>query len=432
MASNILIVTYYWPPAGGPGVQRWLSMAKYLALFDKKVTILIPDNPNYPIIDESLVNEIPTNLTILKQPIVEPYQIARLFSKKKTKHISSGLIPEKASQSFLDKVLLWIRGNVFIPDARVLWVKPCVKRINHLLQQQSFDTLITTGPPHSLHLIGLKLKQQHPSLQWVADFRDPWTTIGYQQSLYLSQWSQQKHQKLEQAVLNTADKIVVTSNVTKQAFSQLTPKPIKVITNGFDDQQDTSALRGKFKTQKFSMAHLGSWLTHRNPEILWECLEELILENPDFKQNFELRVAGRVSEQILEKIEHYSLSKHLINYGYLSHNETLVLQKETSVLLLIETNSPETKCIIPGKLFEYLISNRPIIAIGPADSDVESIIKTTNTGNYFYYHQKEALKNKILSAFQSHQNNTLSVQAIGIQAYHRKVLTQLFINFLDT
>ena len=173
--KRALIITYYWPPAGGPGVQRWLNFVKYLGEFDVEPVVYAPQNPHYPILDEDLLQQIPTGVEVIKQPVKEPYRLAGMFSKKKTRRISSGIISEK-SPGIIEKLMLYIRGNYFIPDARVGWVKPSVKFLKDYLKEHSFDTIITTGPPHSLHLIGLQLKEIS-GIRWIADFRDPWTTI---------------------------------------------------------------------------------------------------------------------------------------------------------------------------------------------------------------------------------------------------------------
>lgn len=194
--KKTLIITYYWPPAGGPGVQRWLKFVKYLPEFGIEPIVYCPENPNYPIRDESLVNEIPKNITILKQPINEPYGLASLFSKGKSKSISSGVIPKAKKQSWIEKTMLYVRGNYFIPDARKNWVKPSVDFLSVYIKEQHIETIITTGPPHSLHLIGLQLKEKL-GVKWLADFRDPWTTIGYHKDLKLTASSKAKHLDLE-------------------------------------------------------------------------------------------------------------------------------------------------------------------------------------------------------------------------------------------
>ncbi len=419
MKKKVLIITYYWPPAGGPGVQRWLKFVKYLPEFNIEPVVYIPENPNYPIIDDSLLNEVPQSVTIIKQPIKEPYRFASILSEKSSKTISKGIISDNKKQGIVEKLMLYVRGNFFIPDARKSWVKPSAEFLEDYMLKENIKTIITTGPPHSLHLIGLKLKNTL-NYCWIADFRDPWTTIGYHKQLKLTKKSTQKHKDLEKHVLNTADQIIVTSSVTKQEFESLTLKPIEVITNGYDYESV-----GEVSLDlEFSIAHIGSLLSKRNPEILWKVLSDLVNENENFAKDFKLKLVGAVSHDVLNSIENYALTNHLDNTGYVSHSESVVFQKQAQVLLMIEIDSVETKSIIPGKLFEYMVSSRPIISIGPKGSDVEKIIKETNTGDYFYYDDYDTLKLVILKHYEAYQNKTLQSHAIGLQKYSRRKLTE--------
>ena len=417
--KKILIITYYWPPAGGPGVQRWLKFVKYLPDFGIQPIVYIPDNPTYPIVDENLINEVSDKAIILRNKIFEPYQLASFLSKNKTKKISSGIIPNKKKQSFLDKTFLWIRGNLFIPDARVFWVKPSFSYLEKYILENKIDTIITSGPPHSLHLIGLELKQKL-DLKWFADFRDPWTTIGYHKSLRLSNFAAKKHKALEYEVLNSADTIIVTSKTTKTEFEAITTKPISVITNGYDSEQ----VEKQTLDTKFSLAHIGSFLSERNPLILWESLTELIQEVPGFNYNLEIKLIGAVSQEVLETISQFELNKYLNNLGYVSHNVAIAHQRKSQVLVLIEINSEDTKSIIPGKLFEYMVSNRPIIAIGPQDSDFAEIITSTNTGVFLTYSEKMKLKSVILDFYNQFLEVKLQSNGVGLQKYSRKSLTK--------
>lgn len=423
--KKLLIITYYWPPAGGPGVQRWLKFVKYLPEFGVQPIVYIPENPTYPILDAALESEVSDKVLLLKNTIFEPYQLAGFFSKNKTKKISSGIIPNKKKQSFLEKVLLWIRGNLFIPDARVYWVKPSVKYLKKYIQENNIDTIVTSGPPHSLHLIGLQLKQDL-NVKWCADFRDPWTTIGYHKELKLSKYARKKHKNLEKKVLNTADTIIVTSKTTKAEFEVVTTKPIAIITNGYDVEK----VEKQPLDSKFSLAHIGSLLSERNPKILWESLSELLQELPEFKNDLEIKLIGAVSQEVLNAISAFKLDFFVNNLGYVSHSEAVSHQRKSQVLLLIEIDSEDTKSIIPGKLFEYLISERPIIAIGPKDSDFEEIITSTNTGSFFEYHEKERLKHLIRSHYSSYLDQNLKVFAVGLQQYSRKKLTENLVECL--
>lgn len=422
---KVLIVAYYWPPAGGPGVQRWLKFVKYLPEFGIEPWIIVPENASYPLVDQALVKDVPTECKVIPVPISEPNQwLTKLFPKKVT-NISSGMIPSVQKQSLLQKIALWVRGNLFIPDARVGWVKPVLKEVDKLMQSHKFEAFITTGPPHSIHLIGLNFKKQFPKLRWIADFRDPWTTIGYHQALYLSEFAQKKHLKLEKEVLQKASEVIVTSEVTKKEFLTKTKQPIHVLTNGYEEASLSSDVLKKYENSQFSISYIGSWLTNRNPIILWEVLQELVQENTSFAQSFTLQIAGKVSEDITETIKEYGLHNHIRFFGYVSHHEARAIQATSKLLLLIEIDSPETKCIIPGKLFEYLSSQKPIIALGPEGSDVQTILEETKGGNYFYYSQKQALKAQILYWFEKYQNNEdMTNEVANIEAFHRRNITK--------
>ena len=426
--QKVLIITYYWPPAGGPGVQRWLKFVKYLRDFEVEPIVYVPENPHYPIIDKSFEAEIPSGITIIKQPINEPYQLAGIFSKKESKTISSGIIKDEKQQGFLQKMMLWVRGNLFIPDARMLWVKPSVKFLSTYLKENNIETIITTGPPHSLHLIGKQLKE-NLKLNWIADFRDPWTKIGYHQKLKLTKASQEKHLRLEREVLQTADHILTTSFTTKKDFSKITKKPITVITNGFDDDEVEEVMLA----EKFRLSHIGSLLSERNPQELWKALQELVAEKEDFANDLELVLAGKVSETVVSSIKEHHLGKYLIEKGYLSHEESLIQQRKAQVLLLIEIDKEETQGIIPGKFFEYVKANRPILAMGPKNWDVIRLLEETQAGKYFNYTSKEEIKQQVYAWYQEYKSGKLRVNSSAekIEQFHRKKLTEKLANVIQ-
>ncbi|VAW16073.1 TPR/glycosyl transferase domain protein [hydrothermal vent metagenome] len=415
---KVLVITYYWPPAGGPGVQRWLKFVKYLRDFDIEPVVYVPENPTYPIQDESLIEEIPEGIKIYTRPIYEPYGLAKVLSPKKTKRISSGIIKAK-NQSFLEKAMLWVRGNLFIPDARKYWVKPSVDFLSKVIEKEKITTIITTGPPHSVHLIGDLLKKKHP-VNWVADFRDPWTSIGYHKKLRLSTSSQRKHKRLEQLVLNNADTIIVTSSTTKKEFEKLTPKPIKVITNGYD-----ARFEGNVELeQKFTVSHIGSLLSGRNPSMLWQALSGLVQENTDFKNALELRLIGVVSEDVLDNIYGHGLQPYVKLIPYLSHEDALCHQRQSQVLLLVEINSHATVGIIPGKLFEYMAAKRPILGIGPKNWEVNDIVAETCSGKVFDYEARSELKAVILDWFNRYREGNLNSTSKNVEKYSRRELTK--------
>ncbi len=416
--KKVLIVTYYWPPAGGPGVQRWLSFIKYLPQFGIEPILYIPKDPYYPIKDNSLINKVPEGVTIYRNAIWEPYKLASFFSARKTSRISSGIIKSN-DPSLLERFLLWIRGNFFIPDARRFWVKPSIQFLSDLIEKEEIKTIITSGPPHSLHLIGMGLKERK-GMKWIADFRDPWTSIGYHKELRLTSRSQKKHKALEQKVLNTADEIIVTSKTTKQEFCAITKKPITVITNGFDTAYDGGAA---LDTQ-FTISHIGSLLSERNPKLLWSVLSELLNELPDLKKALQIQLIGVVSEVVIKAVHEHDLAGSLKVLPYLPHEEALKAQRSSQILLLAEINSEETKGIIPGKLFEYLAARRPILAIGPTGWEGGELVREAGAGKVFTETCKKELKATLREWFAAYQNKKLVMPVSGIEKYSRKELTK--------
>lgn len=325
----------------------------------------------------------------------------------------------------MQRLMLWVRGNLFVPDARVLWVKPSIAYLSDYIRKHKIDTVITTGPPHSLHLIGLGLKKEL-GVRWFADFRDPWTTIGYHKELKLGKSAEKRHKAMEREVLNTADTIIVTSPTTKTEFEAIIDKPIAVITNGYDTEVASRPLLD----EKFTLAHIGSFLSGRNPLALWEALAELIAEDAAFKANFQLKLIGAVSREVLNAIEQNGLSEYVNNLGYVSHSEAITEQRKSQVLLLIEIDREETKCIIPGKLFEYMVSERPVLGIGPEGADFAEIIRATNTGVFALYSEKEKIKQTLQNYFTEYKNGALKQHAIGLQYYSRKNLTSQLAGLL--
>ena len=418
MSKKVLIICYYWPPAGGPGVQRWLKFVKYLPEFGIEPIVYVPENPSYPLIDDSLDQEVLESVTVLKRPIIEPYSWASTLSRKQTKSISAGIIPKESKQSIVQRMMLYMRGNFFIPDARVLWVKPSIKYLKKYIIENEIETIVTTGPPHSMHLIGLGLKKSL-GLYWIADFRDPWTTIGYHDKLKMTPRTQEKHRRLEKIVLDSSDQVIVTSPTTAKTFESLTATPIEVITNGFDNE---SIPETKLDAN-FTISHIGSLLSDRNPIVLWEAIAEIAAERADFKDALRIKLVGKVSEDVEESIQKAGLGDHLEMVGYVSHKDALRLQREARLLLLIEIDATITRGIIPGKIFEYLAAERPILGIGPKGADVAQIITETSSGTYCLYSDKEKVKSFILKEFEtSIESNTLTDRKI-ISKYHRKTLT---------
>ena len=414
-----LIITYYWPPAGGSGVQRWLKFVKYLRDFGVEPIVYTVKNASYSVFDESLKREILDDTVVIKQGIFEPNALFGKASKK----VSSGFL--ESNPSFFGKIMRYVRANYFIPDARKFWIKPSVKFLSNYLKEHAIDAIITTGPPHSLHLIGLALKKQ-TGIKWLADFRDPWTEIDYFHQLPLTKRSIKKHQHLEEQVLKNADTVVVVSKTMAQQYKKHS-NDVHVITNGFD--RPTEHLEVQLDP-KFSIVHIGMMNSDRNHEILWKVLSELVVEHEGFDSDLELKFVGKVAHAVTASVEKYNLQAYSNFIGYVEHHSVLEHQRAAQVLLLSANNVPSAKGITTGKVFEYLQSRRPILAIAPTDGDLAEILRTTNSGVTVDFDDKKRLKAAILDFYASFKSGSLQIESSNIEQYHRKNLTQELVRIL--
>ena len=379
--KKVLIITYYWPPAGGSGVQRWLKFSKYLPKYGWKPVIYTPENPYFEVKDKELLNDIPDDTEIWKTPIWEPYAFKDKLFGKGNKSQSAGVISNK--NSLKNKVLNWIRGNIFIPDPKVYWVKSSVKFLKKKIKEEGIRHIITTGPPHSMHLIGLALKKQNPRLKWTADFRDPWSELDLLDEFHLSKSSRDKHKKLEREVLQTADMTLTVSESWVNDLKRLGAKNVALITNGYDSTDFNLKLK---KTDKLIIGHYGLLNHLRNPINLWETLNQLCKENKELNSKLEIHLSGNIDTDVISKIKSYTYLKGKVKQlGYLTHNEVLESYNEASVLLLLLFNSNSGKGNYPAKIFEYFAAQRPILAFGPPESDAKNLIAKTNSGIYFSY-----------------------------------------------
>ena len=413
---KVLIITYYWVPAGGSGVQRWLKFVKYLRDFNIEPVVFTVDEASYPIIDNSLTSEVPNDIEVLKNKIWEPNDLLSIFQKNETKTSAGFLNP---NPSFFGKVMQYIRANYFIPDARKFWIKPSVKKIKKYLENNPVDAIITTGPPHSVHLIGLHLKKEL-GVKWIADFRDPWTDIDYFHQLPLTKKAKEKHHQLEKEVLQKADATLVVGKAMQQNYQKFSDT-IHVVTNGFDTDEKSESK--PVLDIKFSITHIGLMNADRNPKVLWKILSELSTENPDFANDFEIKLIGSIADEVTNELDFYQF-KNVVKIPNVPHAEVQNYQKSTQVLLLAINKVPSAKGIITGKIFEYLQAKRPILAIGPEDGDLAEILKNTNAGAIVDFDDAVKMKKNIIDLYQRYKGGNLTVNSKNIEKYHRKEVTK--------
>ncbi|OPB87654.1 glycosyltransferase family protein [Elizabethkingia occulta] len=425
--KKILIITYYWPPAGGPGVQRWLKFAKYLPENKWEPIIYTPENPSYPLLDESLVKDVPKNIQIIQNKIWEPYQLAEKLNKK-NKKFKAGQFDVGKNQSWKSKLSIFVRGNFFIPDARKFWVNPSISFLKKYLEANPVDVIVTTGPPHSLHLIGKGLKKYFPAIKWIADFRDPWTEISYYKHLKLTSWADQKHRKLEKEVFQNADITLATSYGDAENFRKAGANSA-CITNGFDKEEFN---KKSVKNSKFTLSYIGVLEQLRNPENLWKVLSDIVQENSDFAQNFELRFVGRVDDIILENLQSSPLKDNLNLIGYIPHEQSVKEMENADMLLITNFPKQESAGIIPGKIFEYLATQNPILSVGPEKADVEKILNETKAGDHFTYQDHEAIRSFVLQNYNNWRNNTVNQNSENLMQFSRRNLTTNLASLLNS
>ena len=352
MSKKALIISYYWPPSGGSGVQRWLKFVKYLRDFGVEPIIYTPENPELMAVDKALESEIPAGVEVIKHKITEPYTLYKLLTGKK--EIKPGFINPKGGKkggSFKESLSLFLRSNVFIPDPKALWIRPSVKVLTKYLQNNRADVIISTGPPHSMHLIAKKVSAK-TGIPWIADFRDPWTGMYNFKHLKHTWLAELIHRRLERGVIKSADAIVVVTNGMRDEFAGLGGKNISVITNGFDESDFPQ--KGGMNDKEFTITYTGLFFKDRNPSNLWRVLAKLANERSDFKGDLKIRLVGNTDASIKEEIAVAGLGENLSCSDYVPHNEIIKIQQSAQILMLSSGMEPESKAILTGKFFEYL------------------------------------------------------------------------------
>lgn len=420
--KNVLLITYYWPPSGGAGVHRWLRFSKYFKENNCNLTVYCPKDAAWPAIDENLNTEVSQDITIIRRKIFEPNKFLN-----REKKAGVGFTQSK-KQSLIQKIMIWIRGNLFIPDSRVFWIKPSVRFLsNYLKNHPEITTIISTGPPHSTHLIALRLKEKL-NVKWIADFRDPWTQIDFYKDLLPGKRADAKHKKLEKLVLTKADEVVTVSNSCASGLNEIVNRKIHVVTNGYNFPEfDSTKVQ---LDEKFTISHFGSMPFTRNPQVLWNVLKKLISENQLFKESLKIKLIGSVDYQVLDAIATSQLKEHIELTPPIPHNESIALQRTSQLLLLVANNSGNVKGILTGKFFEYLGAKRPIIAIGEKGSDLNVIVDETECGCFVDYENEVILYDYLNKSFENFQNNQLNIIPKNTEQFSSSNLVNKIIDLI--
>ena len=522
---KVLVITYYWPPSGGSGVQRWLKTSKYLPQYGWVPVIYTPLNPDVNSVDESLLKDVSPDLEVIKRKIVEPYGFYKVLTgKKKGELLQANLITgggesvsggrgvfakgtgKKKSGSLAERISRYIRANWFIPDPRIWWIRPSVKFLSKYIRQsnatiaeqnegssekrnrnegalekrnhnegalekrsrnedaweknaggccqEKIAAIISTGPPHSMHLIARQLHRDL-NIPWIADFRDPWTNIFYFKHLGLSAKSLRKHKALERSVLEEADKIVVVSNQMKKEFvhsfscKEASERGLKeegsldgggcldgkivVIPNGYDPddfdaekntelaaaEKDVARMTSSWNDvvekritgkvtdgeddgkkmdgmaedgRKFVVAHTGLMPESANPDKFWKVLGDMVKSDRELKEKLLVVTMGQTDGIVKKDIAENGLSDNFKDLGYVPHAQSVAWQKRADILLLPLRKEEESKAILTGKFFEYLAAGKPILAFGPTDGDLADILKKTSAGTICEFADEDSVR----------------------------------------
>lgn len=425
MNKKVLIITYYWPPVGGSGVQRWLKMSRYLQSFNWEPVIYTPENPSFGIIDESLLEDIPSDIEVIKLPIWEPY---RFFAgiKGKKGMITASDIRIREKKTLIDKIFLWLRANFFIPDPRIFWVRPSVKFLPDIIKSNNIDAVITTGPPHSLHLIGRKLKKK-TGIKWIADFRDPWTQWDLYEELPMSRLTRNIQRKMERNVLQEADEVFANNNFVRKQLEEIGGRQVKVISNGYDEADFKNFQ--KRDTEIFTIRHIGIIDEMRDPGNFINALKLFIQDHPDDK--FKIEFIGTVADTFKEKVyEDIQLSQYINFKPYQPHNKIIRLYEQTDVLLLVLANTISAAGNTPGKVYEYLASGASILALGPPEGEVAEILRHTMAGKIAAHQDTLQIKGILEQFFEAYKKN-IQHKNRHVQEYSRKAQAGKVAEILD-
>jgi hypothetical protein len=433
--KRVLIISYYWPPTGGSGVQRWVKFAKYLPSEGWQPVIYTPENPEQLAVDESLAAEVPEAAEVVKTRIIEPYELyKKLLRRSGHSKEAVEVNPVNAqNKSLLQKAAMWVRGNLFRPDPRCLWIGPSVRFLKKYLSEHPVDLIVSTGPPQSMHMIGLRLSRE-TGLPWIADFRDPWTKIFYFKHLSMTPATERWHKKMEKMVLDEASAVVAVSPLVQQEFQAMTDTPVELITNGFDEcdfstEPCTEAYGGA--SQEFTITHTGLFAADGNPTVLWDVLAEKCHADEAFRKLLRIKLIGKTDDQILKALKDRGLESSLINMGYQTHSVAVEQQRQASVLILPLRKEPEYRAVLPGKLFEYLASQRPILGIGQPDGAMAMIVNETRTGTVIDWNDKEGISQYIEQCWERHLEGRLSSDGADLSRFTRRSLTRRMAGLFD-
>lgn len=426
--KKVLIISYYWPPAGGVGVHRCLKFAKYLRDFGWEPVVYTAKNAQYPVLDYSNIEEVPQGLEVLKNRIWEPYNLFRKISGRKPSDSANPTYVRDKKLSLIDKFSIWLRGNMFIPDARCFWIRPSVRFLSDYLENHRIDAILTDGPPHTNTRIGYLISKKF-NLPWLADFQDPWTQVDYYSMLKIGRMANGLHRKMEKQVFEQAKKITIASPTWAEDLKAIGAENVSTIFWGYDETDFEE--KQVSESRDFSVVHAGLLGFDRSPEIFLKVLSDLKDEIPGFAEKLRLDFAGQVDYSVKEIIKQNGLSSNFNEYGYVSRSKAIELTRQGSILLMPLNKAANAKGRIPGKLFECIRARRPILCLGIEGSDVSKIIKKTKSGISLQYDDYEQIKHFVSEQFKLFLSNKNILPDGNYREYDVKNQVEHIAEYLD-
>jgi hypothetical protein len=431
--KEVLIITYYWPPAGGPGVQRWLKFVKYLRDFGWEPVVLTVADGVFPATDESLFAEIPEGLAVYRTRSGGPLRLYSKLKGQKGGQVPVALISAEKKRSWFEQLALWIRSNGYIPDARKGWYRYALRGIAAVMQDHKPVLVVTTGPPHSTHLIGKTVAHKY-GLPWLADFRDPWTTVYYNYLMPRTNRTKRVDRQLESQVLQSADCVVTVSDAMKEEFLDRAGR-VEVIRNGFDEDDMPAAALITGPEERFVLLHTGNIAPNQHVPALWDALSDLADRDVGFRRDLQIRLVGNVDGNVLRYIDKVGLADCLDLSGYVPHLEATTLMQSASLLLLLIPEAPGNRAIVTGKIFEYLLAGVPVLGIGPLNGDADAILKETDRGKMIDYQDKEMIRKAIGRTYNRWLENDKVTERMSVEPcrqFNRRQGTEKLAALLDS
>ena len=423
--KRVLVVTYYWPPSGGSGVQRWVKFSKYLVGEGWQCVVCTPENPDLIAVDDTLGAEIPPEVEVLRRPIVEPYEAYRkLLGRKKGQEVTP---INSGGKSLKEKLSLYVRGNLFVPDPRVWWVRPTTRFLLKYLREHPVDVIVTTGPPQSMHLIGQRLASA-TGIPWIPDFRDPWTKMYYLKHLPLTKCTWRRLEKMEQSVIDEASAVLTVTPLVQEFYAEKTKTPVAMITNGYDEED--FAYEAK-PDDFFNVTHTGLFAKDGNPLVLWKVLGEMASRDASFREKLRLRLAGKTDPEVLRAIAEAGLAENVVNLGYCAHADAVREQKSATILILPLRHDPDYRIILPGKLFEYLASRRPMLGVGQSDGAMARVVADCAAGQVCDWEDEDGMRKFIGDAWAAFVAAGVPQTAGDISAFTRRATAHSLAALLD-